>query len=762
MATQNVPKPALIQQLETMLSGKKDTVVLTPVPSPEHWAKRLGYSVNKKGEVISLNLKGLGLHELTINNEWKHIQRLDISNNAFETLLFNMDLPQLELLEISYNKRPLEKLSFGAGFENLQYLYVYGSKLRGIDFKQGLPPGLLANDSNMNLGENELAGDIKAILSEKDADERRKRLQYYFQQQITYVKRTKLVLLGNTGTGKTTLHNLLAKKPKRTRSTHGINVFDYTKKEGDPVTVKGFDFGGQDYYHNTHFSFFGSNALYILLWSNGQQDGFGTTVRDEKEERIFSRSYWLGAVKYYMHQAGHSTVAAKETPAIEKILPDNANLQTEAPGADINNERVHLYLLQNLQQNKEKEAALLNQQELKEEYNIIEGFQHFCLKTSNKNEKTIITKWIDRAIDKFAIAQGYPENGNKLADIIAKETTALIPVSKLKKLAYEAGIPENDGAFTALLQGLHDLLDCYYLAPATLQKKSLELLDAKEQKESLELTDQQRRLSAYVIRDLETFTNWLYRVLAPKLLHDGYFTKQDAIKRLKKENLTEDEIDFVLDFMLYHKIIFRVRTESRYIAPNYLPATMSKAEALFLQTFEPPLVQYEFKGFFHTSILTEILARFIAHKVPLGKEEKTGLRFVLWKNKVLLCEEDTEADKPLHQNKLLLLDFEPVPKINQNTEVEKKIMERDMEAKKEKLQPKPGDTLPVIRLHRFAKSKVKDAFIREVMDEIETICRGYDYTKWVITPALDYIPFNCLEDEKQMTQQGKKNGPGAA
>jgi internalin A len=748
--------PALIQQLEIMLTSINPDFKFVEVPSPQQWAKPLSYAVNEKGDVISLNLKGIGLRELVINKEWEHIQRLDISSNDFTTLSFEMDLPALELLEISYNKRPLEKLIFNTAFGALKYLYVYDSKLRGIDFKQGLPPALLADDSNLNLGKNELAGDLKDILAEEDVAERRKRLQYYFKQPITYVKRVKLVLLGNTNTGKTTLHNLLAKTPRTTKSTHGINVFDFTTKT-TVVTVKGFDFGGQDYYHNTHFSFFGSNALYILLWGRGQADGWHTTPRDGKEERIYPRSYWLGAVDYYMKQAAEGTGAAKETEIHKTVMQAVAATQAGVPATANGSERVHLHLLQNLQEGKQKEVAWLNQQELKTTYTFIEGYHHYCLKTNNKTQKDKIRKWVDEVVDTFAIAQGYPENGNKLAGIINSYPKVLIPVNELKTLAYNAGIPRDDGAFTALLQGLHALLDCYYLAPATLQKKSMELLD-KQQDEPVALTGEQHRLSSYVIRDLEAFTNWLYWILAPKVLHNGYFTKQDAISRLAAKAITEEETGFVLDFMLYHKIIFKVRTEPKYIAPNYLPATMSNAEALFLQTFEPALVQYEFKGFFHASILTEILAKFIAHKVPVGHENKTGLRFVLWKNKVLLCEEDTEADKPLHQNKLLLLDFEPIPKTAQKKEAAEKTMDNEHGAQKEKEKPKPGDALPVIRLHRFAKSKVKDAFIREVMEEIETIINGYDYTKWVITPAQHYIPFDCLEEDKQMTEQGKKTG----
>jgi internalin A len=766
MAT--IPTPPFIEALnEALKKRQKKTLTAIHDDKPGHWARPLSYTVNSDGQVITLNLKGAGLAELPITAAWQQIQRLDISRNRFTTLQLNGQLlPELELLEASYNEVPLEKLVFGGAFAKLRYLYVYDSKLRGIDFKQGLPALLAKDDSDLNLQENSLADDLLEILQEEDPTERRRRLGLYFGQTMTYVKRAKLILLGNTDTGKTTLHDMLMEpsKAKAGTSTHGINIFDYATTGSAPTAIKGFDFGGQDYYHSTHFSFFANNALYLLLWGKGQPDGWGSVQRElegggTRQETIYPRSYWLGAVQHYLQQYGENKRPAND---LADGPAQDLESKTTAPS---DKDGLQLHLLHN-PRNGDTDSVWLNQHDIKTKYSFVSGFHEYCLATESR---AAMQAWIDELVQRFAVAKPYPANGRNVAQVLAEhKTDVLLAKAALQKKPAVENIPAE--ALEELLRGLHALQDGYYLAPVALDAKALELLRE----------DERPCLSLYLITDLDAFTNWVYAILGPESMGDGYFNEAQAAERLQKAGhdraLLPGHLQYLLAFMLYHKIIFRVKGDDRYIAPNYLPPVLSAAEILFLDSFEAPLVQYEFNGFFHSNVLTEILARYIQHKVPVQQEAQnpdgnnkqagTALRYVLWKNKVLLCEEDTAANRPLERRKLLLLDFAPPRQQVTNKPVDEPegrpkadALHFDKDKQKAKAPPMPGDRLPVIRLHRFANSQVSEVFLRGVMDEIETIIKGYDYTQWLLTPSQQsYIPLDALDEGKRMKQDGQPTG----
>ncbi|XP_046560391.1 probable serine/threonine-protein kinase roco11, partial [Haliotis rubra] len=95
---------------------------------------------------------------------------------------------------------------------------------------------------------------------------------------FTACRRTKLMLVGLGGAGKTSLLKALMSHNKKTEGTKGEDITDgiviqpWTVKTDDDIeiTYNTWDFAGQTLYYNTHQFFLSKRAVYILLWSTRQ------------------------------------------------------------------------------------------------------------------------------------------------------------------------------------------------------------------------------------------------------------------------------------------------------------------------------------------------------------------------------------------------------------------------------------------------------------------------------------------------------------
>ena len=79
-------------------------------------------------------------------------------------------------------------------------------------------------------------------------------------------KRTKLMLIGLGGAGKTSLLNTLMKKTEETEVTDGISIKTWYIPDKD-LTFSAWDFAGQSVYYNTHQFFLTNRSIYLLLWN---------------------------------------------------------------------------------------------------------------------------------------------------------------------------------------------------------------------------------------------------------------------------------------------------------------------------------------------------------------------------------------------------------------------------------------------------------------------------------------------------------------
>lgn len=143
------------------------------------------------------------------------------------------------------------------------------------------------------------------------------------ENQADFVAEVKLILVGNSTSGKTTLSKILRNKPfdKDEKSTHGIqihqwkinkrDVFDADEYPEAPekVIVNIWDFGGQEYYHGTHQLFLDNNAIYLLIWESQTNrsavldteysTGEGAENKMVVPVEHFNFQYWLDSIRFY-------------------------------------------------------------------------------------------------------------------------------------------------------------------------------------------------------------------------------------------------------------------------------------------------------------------------------------------------------------------------------------------------------------------------------------------------------------------------------
>src|SRR4051794_7150026 len=141
------------------------------------------------------------------------------------------------------------------------------------------------------------------------------------------VRDVKLMILGNGRVGKTQICRRLRGESfdEAVPSTHGIQISSHPLAQqvlDAPVTLKIWDFGGQDIYHGTHALFLKSRAIFPLVWTPGSEAELfhthgGFTFRNQP------LAYWLAYVRTF--GSGQSPVLIIQSqcdrPENERELP---------------------------------------------------------------------------------------------------------------------------------------------------------------------------------------------------------------------------------------------------------------------------------------------------------------------------------------------------------------------------------------------------------------------------------------------------------
>lgn len=718
-----------------------------------------------------LNVSNNMISELPSLSNLKKMKSLHANNNLINKVGLLKEIDTLEEIYLSNNN--LTNVNFLKKLKSLKTLDLHNNQISNLLPLKSNIDAIGIEDSKwvvgtINVKDNNIDEAFINILRMPAGEDRKKEIDNYFKrlEQGSYVevKKLKLILLGNTGAGKTTLADILENKDKAANgSTHGVNFFNFNIKD---ITVRGYDFGGQDYYHNTHYSFFDNRALYAIIWGNNQKDEF----KHHNGEILFPLNYWLGSLNKYtyseiIHRFYEQLSIIKQQNSFNHlnelneilktynflILDDDLSLKKIDSfildtNISLNNakriiteigEKLNDILQENTNynfllysdnlpfssfifQNINDEKIWLNELNYKSYYGFIEDFLSFNFHNSNS-----------RLIDVFKNIVQHKHSVTKLPKIDYElglifennKDKILLNKDNVKSLKLEINDYDNE-ELESLLNSLHAALNCYFF--------QIEI-SIKDKLENPNLED-------VIILDIEKFTDWIYKIFEQKRTNTyiqneiekyninkeenftkirakdktGYFTKENAIEWIDDATAVK-YIDYILAFMLQNKMIFKMKDHNCFFAPNYLQDQQTQTENFFLASFDTPIVKYVFNGHFHTSVMSEIIDKYIDNLIL----ENNKMRYVLWKNKVLLYENESNKSKLVYLHLDILC--------NSN---------------------------PTISINKFDDS-VSDLFILELCDFIEKIIKNYDYNKMIKAKNGSYIPLDKLEE----TNVGEDNKP---
>lgn len=643
---------------------------------------------------------------------------LNLSNNSNLTQTTLKNLPKLEKIYI-HSCRNQTKIQITGNCEKISYLNFSDCTLRELVLPESLPQltdlqikgNQLSDFGFLKFIKNDMIFSLERLMWEgnpfpetfantllrKDIET----LKSFFVEKLINVYRKKLILLGNTQAGKTSLCDILKEENLADgNSTHGVNISRYvvnTNDDGKPTEgmVLLYDFGGQDFYHNAHMPFYAMNTNYLLVYGNNQKDEYGC-IRANKIERdddTFPMTYWLNSVK--------TNLQLSKTASDESLVESY-----EQKG-------VKLAILENLTDNQQRRK--LNELDLFNRFGVTDlwGYQLKVSETEKLPDseqetiKTCINSWLAKSLRKDTLPQKINDWGNRL-----------------RNEQWEVVSPKS--AFEGVSDEEFNLLDDSY-AIFQCEKKGNEELPAL--------------LKENVIVDLGVFTKWVYAILNLQLQrhHQGVFDEKIAKKYLseaKKEGEksgdthtftnAEKHLDFILAYLKYYQMIFSIKDSLKYLVPQYLPKPEEKdtTDVVLLQLFDIPFVKYVFEGFYHTQLLTAIIAKFFEKEklteesieVQVAKKKiKDEYQYLIWKNKVILY---LNKDDKLNPKDFLLVEF------------------------------KIEDQKPMLVLREMGQHSLKEVYrqVEEVIKFIESQLVSIEYKKRIKTPNNTYISADLLRD----------------
>jgi len=535
--------------------------------------------------VETLNISDNKFANINILSSFNYIQSLDISNNYLKELHLS-DLRHLKILNIIgaeidnaclSNLPSLEKIKTGlntinsieiSNLNKIQSLNLSSSYLKTIRIKRliELQDLNLYNNSiseqfiiskvpnlrKVNLSKNQIhsIGPIIDMINENDnlnwmcltmnpIDDIENALidKYNCIDSLKGYARSlrkgkvlnnsyKLVLVGNSTSGKSTLRNLLFSNKifDDEVSTHGIiNCNWITNIDNKDYNISIWDFGGQEYYHSTYSLFFSHNATFVLLWERKtNRNGYiitsikpyGSLSLENVRINHFHYEYWL---KYIRKYGGDSKILLMK----KKIDFKDIKEITSTILSDFNVQSQNVLKVSLLE-------SIGDFADYKDEYS---NFKERLLRTIKESSKFsfIGENWvlIKQIIEQTKISSKY------------------ISFKRFKELCKEVDKTIDDLEFDSLVDFLCSTsIILYYKAIPCLKE--------------------------IVFIDPVWLCNKIYEVLNIDVLNNkGEFTLDEAEKFLSGDiNLAHQIIGIMLNFNL----IFNAPYDPNiYIAPQYLP-----------------------------------------------------------------------------------------------------------------------------------------------------------------------------------------------
>lgn len=637
---------------------------------------------------------------------------LHANNNLIKDIKITQELPALKELFLSNNN--LQDVSFLNLCPNLTTVDLHSNSLKNLNSIRGLINKLSIQDTKWSLGTISVAHNKTLRLPTLDviANGRSAVIDYFNrweqEQELDLPLQNnsdiKVILVGNSGVGKSTLAEWLSKgvvNPKQS-STHWFSRMTWKETINNRAfNLRVFDFGGQEYYHDTHHLFFTQDTIYVLLWDKNPHDLYKLNVNPVNELIDYPIEYWLDSISYFIKKRK----IAKDEAKIKKLVLEKGrsftNIATEnstTTDQDTSNNAGRHTLVFQSKVDTYRAVQFLDQEKLFNKYNWIADFANFSV-LEQRGITQVKDKILELVNDMSVIQNPLLATWAAIKNHIERNGTKRrnsLTVRKFQNYCNKIikQMPELDTASDQRLQRLkfdrqNTLNFINHLATVGL------LLHFPENKS----------LSGKVFINQNFLIKHIHSILLKIASEKGIIKKSDIIDSRDKD-LKVSDVQSLLELMIHFKIIFQHPTKiDQLIAPLYLPSKPLKAIQLFLTQFKKPLFRYQFKGFIHRFVVLEFFSSF-GSKILTGKSDVEPYYF--WGNGVVLKDDLT--------SEIVLISFE-----NSNESKEYKGY-----------------------IDLFSLTGKKGKFIDEILSELDKITFDRNVDKAVCASDGQFIPIKEL------------------
>ena len=682
-----------------------------------------------------INLSNNEIETITPLSSLSNITKLYLNNNSISNFPSIDKFPNLKELYLSNNQ--IKNIKFLSPISTtIQTVDLHSNQISDITPIVGLVSKIDIKDSKWENKTISIARNPLSIPPVEVVAKGQQSVRAYFSQlaaekeiKIKPFKNAdlKLIMVGNSNVGKSTFVNWLKtqKVDKTLATTHWLDLGVWNaKKDNKNYTVRIFDFGGQEYYHDTHHLFFTNRTAYALLWDRlsnhfneleieqTQNDGQKKTLKIE----TFPLEYWLDSIRYHTQKRKLTQIEKSITKILDERdeqIDESIRSKTDwtkSVSKSIDKalevlqekEEENILVLQNKVDSKESKF-FLNEKELRGTYPKIYDFEQISL---YKNERLELSKnilfdifdsleilnrqflgtwnYIKQQIEKQKFKNSFSIDDflnycnkiiRKLPELKGK------PNLQRKKVLFSL---EDAKVFASFLA---DIGLCLYYP------------EHDELKEKIFLNQNQ------ILGDLNKILLSINKIT-------GEISESDIASTLKKE-MESDEVKDIINLMLHFKILFRhpITDKKSYIAPLYLPEDPPKSIKLFQTLFEKPVYRFQYETFIHKSVILDF---FYTYGSKALSETRDDSSFYYWKNGIVIKDEKS--------NDIVMVKF--VPWNNNNK---------------------------CASLDIYAVNATYDKFIKAIVDYIDSINQGINVKKLVPSESQEtFIPLEIIhQNEKE-------------
>lgn len=523
-----------------------------------------------------LNAGFCSLKEIVIKN-CPNLQVLYLNNNQLEYIRFEGIFKELETIVLDRNQ--LTKIDLlPEQFPQLKFLFLYENQLTDLQHLAGF---FTRKKFDFNFKENKGLSKPSAEIVQLGNDAVKNWFAQILSQGTDYIYEAKLLIIGEGGSGKTTLATkindpdcLLPDVDDRTRgikiTEHNFEVKPRNSSAHHYVNFRlnVWDFGGQEIYYSTHRFFLTKRSLYALVADNRKND----THYD----------YWLDITRMF----------AGESPMVIVL---NEKDDVKSP-KDLSGERARFDNIKEVVplnfKTREETDTVKRDQRLKNIHDLIALIENISSRLPHIGD-AVPARWVD------------------IRKAISEHPKPFITLVQFRTLCGEHHITKTEDIET--LSGyFHDLGILLHYSEDDLLKKT-------------------------VILKPSWATNAVYRVFDHDSIKakNGRFTKQDARNIWCEAEYCDMHAEL---FAMMHKfrLAYMIEGTENLVAPSMLCPEKPKYEWDSRQNLQ---LRYKYEVFMPEGILSNAIV--MLHKYIKQDEHHNDL---VWKNGVVLHREETLAE----------------------------------------------------------------------------------------------------------------------